>query len=111
MSSIRAKFTRLLVGGLAVIKPPVKALQKRCTALVKSYGLQQEFITPYSPEQNGMVERVIRTLKEQCAHRHRFETLQHASRVIGDWIGFYNHQRPHQALNMKTPAEAYALAA
>ncbi|EIF74461.1 integrase core subunit, partial [Burkholderia pseudomallei 354e] len=24
-----------------------------------------------------MVERVIRTLKEQCVHRHRFETLQH----------------------------------
>ncbi|WP_256729559.1 hypothetical protein, partial [Burkholderia pseudomallei] len=22
-----------------------------------------------------MVERVIRTLKEQCVHRHRFETL------------------------------------
>lgn len=81
------------------------------TALVKSYGLQQEFITPYSPEQNGMVERVIRTLKDQCVHRHRFETLQHASRVIGDWIRFYNHQRPHQALGMKTPAEAYALAA
>ena len=51
------------------------------TALVKSYGLQQEFITPYSPEQNGMVERVIRTLKDQCVHRNRFETLQHASRV------------------------------
>jgi putative transposase len=28
------------------------------TTLVKSYGLQQEFITPYSHEQNGMVERV-----------------------------------------------------
>ena len=81
------------------------------TALVKSYGLQQEFITPYSPEQNGMVERVIRTLKDQCVHRHRFESLQHASRVIGDWIGFYNHQSPHQSLGMKTPAEAYALAA
>ena len=36
------------------------------TALVKSYGLQQEFITPYSPEQNGMVERVIHTSKDQC---------------------------------------------
>ncbi|MEN5062296.1 MULTISPECIES: integrase core domain-containing protein [unclassified Luteimonas] len=24
---------------------------------------------------------------------------------------FYNHRRPHQALGMKTPAEAYALAA
>jgi putative transposase len=74
------------------------------TALVKSYGLQQEFITPYSPEQNGMVERVIRTLKDQCVHRHRFETLQHANRVIADWVGWYNHWRPHQTLKMKTPA-------
>ena len=31
--------------------------------------------------------------------------------LIGDWIHFYNHRRPHQALNMKTPAEAFALAA
>ena len=81
------------------------------TALVRSYGLQQEFITPHTPEQNGLVERVIRTLKEQCVHRHRFESLQHASRVISDWIAFYNTRRPHQALGMKTPAEAYALAA
>lgn len=81
------------------------------TRLVRSYGLRQEFITPHCPQQNGMVERVIRTLKEQCAHRHRFESQQHASRVIGDWIQFYNHRRPHQALGMKTPAEAYALAA
>ena len=81
------------------------------TRLVRSYGLRQEFITPHCPQQNGMVERVIRTLKEQCAHRHRFESQQHASRVVGDWIQFYNHRRPHQALGMKTPAEAYALAA
>jgi putative transposase len=81
------------------------------TALVRSYGLKQEFITPHCPQQNGMIERVIWTLKEQCVHRHRFETLQHASRVIGDWIGFYNTRRPHQALGMKTPAEAFALAA
>ncbi|KGV18529.1 IS3 family transposase [Burkholderia pseudomallei] len=81
------------------------------TALVRSYGLLQAFITPHCPQQNGMVERVIRTLKEQCVHRHRFETLQHASRAIADWIQFYNHRRPHQALKMKTPAEAFALAA
>ena len=81
------------------------------TRLVRSYGLRQEFITPHCPQQNGMVERAIRTLKEQCVHRHRFESQQHASRVIGDWIRFYNTRRPHQALGMKTPAEAYALAA
>ena len=81
------------------------------TRLVRGYGLRQEFITPHCPQQNGMVERLIRTMKEQCIHRHRFETLQHAMRVIGDRVHFYNHRRPHQALGMKTPAEAYALAA
>lgn len=30
---------------------------------------------------------------------------------IGDWIDFYNHDRPHQALDMKTPAKALTLAA
>lgn len=79
------------------------------TALVRGNGLRQEFITPHTPEQNGMIERVIRALKDQCVQRHRFETVQHASRVIGDWINFYNNQRPYQALAMKTPAQAYAL--
>jgi transposase InsO family protein len=38
-------------------------------------------------------------------------------RVIDKAVGLkptlqrYNHRRPHQALGMKTPAEAYALAA
>ena len=81
------------------------------TRLVRSYGLNQEFITPHCPQQNGMVERVIRTLKEQCVHRHRFESQPHAMRTIGDWIAFYNNRRPHQALGMKTPAQAYRLAA
>ncbi|HEV8553461.1 MAG TPA: hypothetical protein VGR65_08775 [Casimicrobiaceae bacterium] len=36
--------------------------------------LPQEYITPNCTEQNGLVEREIRTLKEQCAHRHQFET-------------------------------------
>jgi len=58
-----------------------------------------------------LVERVIRTIKEQCVHRHRFESQQHAMRVLGDWIGFYNSRRLHQALGMKTQDEAFKLAA
>jgi hypothetical protein len=30
----------------------------------------------------------IRTLKDQCANGHRFETLQHANSVTADWIDF-----------------------
>lgn len=78
------------------------------TRLVRGYGLRQEFITPHCPQQNGMVERVIRTLKEQCVNRHRFESQTHALRVIADWIALYNQQRPYQALKMMTPDAAYA---
>jgi putative transposase len=74
---------------------------------VRSYCLSQEFITPQRRSTTAW-KRVIQTLKEQCAHRHRFKTLQHASRVIGDWILFYNHRWPHQALGMETPAVACA---
>ena len=82
---------------------------RKYIALVKSYGLQQEFITPHCPQQNRMMECLIRTIKEQCVHRYRFESLQHANWMLSDWIPFYNEARPHQALGMKIPAEAYAL--
>lgn len=68
--------------------------------------MRQEFITPHCPQQKGIVERVIRWMKEQCIHRHRFQILRHVSRVTGYWIGFYNHRRPHQALGMKAPEMA-----
>lgn len=106
-------------GALGRVKTPLSLrsdnglifTSKEYVRLSKSYGLRQEFITPHCPQQNGMVERVIRTLKEQCLHRHRLENHRHANRVISDWIQFYNTRRPHQALGMKTPAMVYALAA
>lgn len=84
---------------------------KHYTALVSSYGIKQEFITPYTPEQNGMIERFIRTLKEQCVFLNRFESVGQAHTVIRKWIQFYNEERPHQALGMKTPNEVANLVA
>ena len=54
---------------------------RRYTTLVRSYGLKQEFITPHCPQQNGMVERVIRTLEEQCIYRQRFDSIRQATRA------------------------------
>lgn len=62
--------------------------------MVKSYGLQREFITPFSPKQNGTVERVIRTLKDQCVRRYRFETLQYARRVLVSGLAFTTTSGP-----------------
>ncbi|RAZ83831.1 hypothetical protein DDV93_16245 [Cereibacter johrii] len=42
----------------------------------------------------------IRTLKEPCLHRPRFDSPQHEARAIGDWIAFH-HRRPIPTLDIK----------
>jgi len=71
----------------------------------KDYGLEQEYITPYTPEQNGLVERVIRTLKEECVWLQLFRSLEEAEREISQWIRKYNTYRPHEALGWMSPTE------
>jgi putative transposase len=78
-------------------------------AVVRDYGLQQEYITPYTPQQNGLCERFIKTFKEELCWTQRFTSLEHARMKIRAWIHNYNHRRPHQALNYRTPAQQYHL--
>ena len=67
-----------------------------------------ELITPYTPEQNGVVERWFRSLSEECVWIDRFEDFAAAWRAIAVWIRWYNAERPHQALGYRSPAEVRA---
>ena len=71
------------------------------------YGLQQEYITPYTPQQNGLIERFFRSLKEECLWLHNFANFEEARAAILKWIRFYNEERPHQALDYQSPAEVW----
>ena len=80
--------------------------------LVRAYGLRPEYITPYSPEQNGMIERFMRTLKEECIWLNLFSSFHEAKAIIEAWIQEYNTERPHQELGYLSPVEyRYKLAA
>jgi len=57
---------------------------------------------------NIFIERLWRSLKYEAVYLHELTDGFVAERVIGDWIGFYNSERPHSALGGRTPAEAYA---
>ena len=56
---------------------------------------------------NVMVERFWRSLKYECVFLHAFANPQEARNRIDSWIDFYNHRRPHQALDYQTPATVY----
>ncbi|MDQ3234352.1 MAG: integrase core domain-containing protein [Pseudobdellovibrionaceae bacterium] len=73
--------------------------------VVSSAGLRQEFITPYTPEQNGMIERWFRTLKSECIWLKQYETVDDARDAIGAFIDVYHNERPHRSLGMVTPSE------
>lgn len=72
-------------------------------AVVSDYGLQQEYITPYTPQQNGLCERFIKTLKEEFCWCNRFQSIEQARLKLRAWIHHYNHHRPHQSLKYKSP--------
>jgi putative transposase len=78
---------------------------RRFRAACRDYRLTQEFITPYTPEQNGMIERFFKSLKEECTWLHNFRSFTEARTAIRRWIHHYNEQRPHQALNYQSPAQ------
>ena len=55
----------------------------------------------------SLIERLWRSLKYEAVYLHELTDGFKAERVIRDWIGFYNTERPHSALGDQTPAEAY----
>lgn len=57
---------------------------------------------------NIFIERLWRSLKYEEVYLRAYETVAEARRRIGAWFEFYNSQRPHQALDRRTPDEAYA---
>ena len=69
-------------------------------------GIQLERIRPGHPEENGRHERIHRTLKVSSVKPAACGILQQQER-FDDFISEYNKERPHEALEMKTPNEVY----
>ena len=60
------------------------------------------------PEGNGLIERFHRSLKEEEIWLNEYCSLAEATESIACWITEYNHDRPHRALQNRTPREARA---
>ena len=70
-------------------------------------GIAIERIKPGHPQQNGRHERMHRTLKQEAARPPGMNALQQQGRFDA-FVSEFNEERPHEAIGMKVPAEAYA---
>jgi putative transposase len=69
-------------------------------------GIQIERIRPGHPEQNGRHERMHLTLKQEATKPAAANVLQQQARFDA-FIDCFNHERPHQALDMQVPGARY----
>lgn len=79
-----------------------------CAALCDRWRLNHTFAPVGRPTGNAVVERFIRTLKEELIWLQDWESADELRAAIDAWLPHYLHHRPHQALNWQTPAERRA---
>lgn len=64
---------------------------------------------PYHPQTQGKQERFNRTLKAEVLDGRSFRTMAEAQAAFDRWRIVYNTKRPHEALDMHTPAHRYRM--
>ncbi len=67
--------------------------------------VEQLFIEPGKPMQNGYIESFNGRFREECLNEHWFLNLQEARAIIEEWRTVYNQRRPHSSLGYMTPIE------
>ena len=56
---------------------------------------------------NVFVERLWRSLKYEEVYLKDYRSVAELELALTSWFRFYNHERPHQSLKYRTPAEVY----
>jgi len=76
-----------------------KVLQRQGIAHVRS--------APHHPMTLGKIERFWKTIWTEFLEDAVFASFADARQRLDHWIGYYNHQRPHQGIDGLCPAERF----
>lgn len=70
-------------------------------------GIKVSHSRPYHPQTQGKDERFHRSLKAEVISGQAFDTQRNIQEAFDKWRSIYNHERPHEALQMGVPAMRY----
>jgi transposase InsO family protein len=84
--------------------PPVEVLFDR---ICRENGVEHLLTQPRSPTTTGKIERFHRTLRAEFDTTRVFTSLRAAQGALDEWVGYYNTQRPHQAVGDEPPQTRY----
>ena len=98
--------------GLPLARPLIRSdngsgyVSKEFKIVLKENGLDHQRIKPHCPEENGIVERSNRTIREQL-EGEALENFVQAQKVMERIIRRYNEERLHSALGYLRPVDYY----
>ena len=75
--------------------------------ICRENGIHQLHTQPRSPTTTGKIERFHRAIRTEFRTDRIFASLPAAQAELDEWVTDYNTRRPHQALDMATPAERF----
>jgi transposase InsO family protein len=84
--------------------PPVEVLFER---ICRENGIRHLRTQPRSPTTTGKIERFHRAIRTEFRTDRVFPSLAAAQAELDEWVSDYNTKRPHQALDMATPAQRF----
>lgn len=75
--------------------------------ICRENGIGHRLTAPRSPTTTGKIERFHQSLRKEFLADRRFGSLKAAQKALDEWVADYNNERPHQALEMATPASRF----
>ena len=75
-------------------------------SLLQGHGIRISMTETGDPKDNAQAERINNTMKNELLKGMRFTNIDDVRAAVGRAIDFYNNERPHMSIDMKTPAEA-----
>lgn len=73
-----------------------------------SLGIAYRHSSPYHPQTCGKVERFHQTLKRWLAKQPKARSVEKLQTRLERFGAYYNTERPHRALDRRTPAQAFS---
>ena len=73
------------------------------TEWAENHGIELRFIQPGKPNQNALIERFNKSLRDELLDANLFNTLSQVQEAVDEWITDYNEYRPHESLGRIPP--------
>ena len=58
---------------------------------------------PRAPKANAIGERIVRTIRTECLDHIIVINERHLQAVLAEFADYYNHERPHRSLGLRSP--------